>query len=108
MPLTKTGVLLVWDMPRWLLWYTRSIFLQNEVRKIVQYRSVVGESTALVHLNHLLRDSTAAAARVGWSTGGHTAINVPMYAFGPGSEAFTGVMDNTEVGLALQRALGLN
>ena len=81
---------------------------QNEVRKIVQYRSVVGESAALVHLNHLLRDSTAAAARVGWSTGGHTAINVPMYAFGPGSEAFTGVMDNTEVGLALQRALGLN
>ena len=32
-----------------------------------------------------------------WSTKGHTAIPVPIYAYGPGSHLFTGVFDNTEI-----------
>ena len=30
-------------------------------------------------------------------TGGHTGIMVPVYAFGPGAEKFTGFMDNTDI-----------
>lgn len=32
-----------------------------------------------------------------WSTKGHTAIPVPIYAYGPGSQLFTGVIDNTDI-----------
>ncbi|MBT3274560.1 MAG: alkaline phosphatase [Spirochaetales bacterium] len=34
---------------------------------------------------------------VTWSTGGHTGVNVPVYASGPGGENFVGVVDNTDV-----------
>lgn len=32
-----------------------------------------------------------------WSTGGHTATNVPVYAYGPGAAQFEGAMDNTDI-----------
>jgi alkaline phosphatase len=34
---------------------------------------------------------------VGWATKGHSGLPVPVYAFGPGAEIFTGVYDNTDV-----------
>lgn len=34
---------------------------------------------------------------VSWDTTGHTATRVPVYAHGPGAEAFTGPMDNTNI-----------
>ncbi|MCX8053914.1 MAG: alkaline phosphatase [Armatimonadetes bacterium] len=33
----------------------------------------------------------------GWTSGGHSGDMVPIYAFGPGSELFTGTHDNTEI-----------
>lgn len=38
----------------------------------------------------------------GWATGGHTGLDVPIYVFGPGSENFTGVMQNEAVGQVLR------
>ncbi|PWD99806.1 alkaline phosphatase [Marinilabilia rubra] len=32
-----------------------------------------------------------------YTTGGHTGIMVPVFAFGPGAEEFSGVMDNTDI-----------
>ncbi|MCD8102312.1 MAG: alkaline phosphatase [Alistipes sp.] len=32
-----------------------------------------------------------------FGTGGHSAILIPMFAYGPGAEKFTGVFDNTEI-----------
>lgn len=46
-------------------------------------------------------------ARIGWTTGGHTAVDVNLYAFGPGAERFHGRMSNAAVGRALFDALGL-
>ena len=63
--------------------------------------------TAGRRMQSLLTGVMSDSARVGWATGGHTAVNVPIYAFGPGSGAFRGTMDNTEVGMALQDVLGL-
>ncbi len=34
---------------------------------------------------------------MGWVTKGHAANMVPVYAFGPGAENFTGTLDNTEI-----------
>jgi alkaline phosphatase len=44
--------------------------------------------------------------RMEFSTAEHTGTMVPIFAFGPGAEAFTGIMDNSDVGkklLALQQ-----
>ena len=40
-------------------------------------------------------------AVVGWTSGGHTAVDVNLYAFGPGSHLFVGHFDNTYIGRAL-------
>jgi alkaline phosphatase len=37
----------------------------------------------------------------GWSSSGHTGVDVPLYAFGPGSDRFRGVMQNEAVGRVL-------
>ena len=47
-------------------------------------------------------------ARVGWTTGSHTAVDVGLYAWGPGAERFGGVMENDAVGRALADLLGLD
>jgi len=38
----------------------------------------------------------------GWSTTGHTGVDVPLYVFGPGSEHFHGVMQNEDIGRVLR------
>jgi alkaline phosphatase len=46
--------------------------------------------------------------RVGWSTGGHTGVDVGLYAFGPGSERFRGLHENTDVAHLIADLLGLD
>ncbi|MBT2215598.1 alkaline phosphatase [Virgibacillus dakarensis] len=36
-------------------------------------------------------------ALIGWTTTGHTGVNVPVYAYGPLSERLTGTIDNTKI-----------
>ena len=49
------------------------------------------------------------SARVGvkWTGRGHTATPVPVFAFGPGADAFTGAMDNTDIAKRIAATLGL-
>jgi alkaline phosphatase len=35
--------------------------------------------------------------RVAWISKNHTGLNVPLYAWGPGSEGFVGIVDNTDL-----------
>ena len=68
--------------------------------------------TALAVMNEAwfgkaLRDIVSTRAGIGWTTGGHTAVDVGLYSFGPGSERFRGYMENDEVGRRLIEALGL-
>lgn len=44
----------------------------------------------------------------GSSTGVHTADPLPLFAFGPGSENFTGLMDQTDIFFGMARAMGLD
>ena len=41
-----------------------------------------------------------------WSTTKHTGVKVPVFAQGPGAEAFTGPMDNTDVFHKIMSAVG--
>jgi alkaline phosphatase len=44
---------------------------------------------------------------VAWASTGHNGATVPLTAFGPGAESFSGFRDNTEIALALARRLGI-
>lgn len=46
-------------------------------------------------------------AGVGWTTLAHTAIPVPVYAWGVGADAFRGRMDNTDLAKRLRAAMGI-
>lgn len=42
-------------------------------------------------------DRTARTVRLSFSTMNHTAVMVPVYAYGPGAEKFSGIYDNTDI-----------
>ena len=44
---------------------------------------------------------------VTWSSGEHTSQYVPLFAYGPGAEHFTGILDNTEIAHLAARLLDL-
>jgi alkaline phosphatase len=46
-------------------------------------------------------------AGLSWTTGGHTAARVPIYAFGPGAERFAGELDNTDIPKRLADAIAI-
>lgn len=48
----------------------------------------------------------AKRAKIGWSTGGHTGADVPLYAFGPDAPA--GLTDNAEIGRLLAGSMGFD
>ncbi len=52
-------------------------------------------------------DIASKRALVGWTTGGHTGVDVPVFAFGPEAAAFTGHMNNTDINKRMMKALGL-
>jgi len=45
---------------------------------------------------------------LGWTTGGHTGIPVPIYAFGPGASRFMGLRDNTDIPQIFAQFLGVD
>ena len=58
-------------------------------------------------LSTIVRDLESEPAGIAWTTSGHTAVDVNLYAFGPGAGRFHGRMANAAVGRALFEALGL-
>lgn len=56
----------------------------------------------------VLSEVIAERAVLGWTTGGHTAVDVNLYAYGPGRAAFVGHFDNTHIGQALAELLDLD
>jgi len=46
-----------------------------------------------------------AVDKTGFVHGGHTASMVPVFAFGPGSSAFSGIYDNTDIGKTMIRLI---
>jgi alkaline phosphatase len=58
--------------------------------------------------NPALAGGQLAGGNIGGTSGNHTVDPVPLFASGPGSQYFKGVMDNTEVFFSMVRALGLD
>ncbi len=53
-------------------------------------------------------DVLSRRVRVGWSTRGHTGIDVNVYAYGPQSTLFYGNQENTDLGNKVAQIFGLN
>jgi alkaline phosphatase len=43
--------------------------------------------------------------KAAFPTGGHTAVMVPIFSYGPGAEEFIGIMENTEVHAKMKKLL---
>jgi len=46
-------------------------------------------------------------AEVRWASDNHTAQWVPLFAFGPGAEQFSGVIENSDIGVLIAKLLGI-
>jgi alkaline phosphatase len=46
--------------------------------------------------------------KAAWASQNHSAAQVPIYAYGPGAQAFTGVLDNTQIAMRIARLLNLD
>ena len=70
-----------------------------------------GDTLVLVTGDHetggmrISETKTLSKWRIEWSTGDHTATAVPIFAYGPGANAFGGFQDNTDVGKKLMSAV---
>lgn len=62
----------------------------------------ITESALLMAVKHIIDNRTNS----GWTSGGHTAIDVPVFAFGKQGELFTGLQDNTDIANKIFKLLG--
>lgn len=67
-----------------------------------------GETLIVVTADHETGGMTIAGGNIeegtvsaDYSTGGHTGVWVPVFAYGPGADQFTGIIKNTEIGQRL-------
>ncbi|WP_157509014.1 alkaline phosphatase [Ferrimonas futtsuensis] len=70
--------------------------------ELTELASVSKEEEAL---RWKLADILSAHSFTGWTTSGHTAVDVPLGAMGPGAEQFMGHLDNTDIAKALKQMI---
>jgi len=84
------------------------------IGKVLEWAESDGQTLVIVLADHetggltlLDGDISKAYVKGHFSTGGHSDIQVPVYAFGPGAEKFTGTYENTGIFLRISELLGL-
>jgi len=84
------------------------------IGKALQFAKKDGETLVLVTADHetgglaINSGSTPDSLVTSFSSGYHTADLIPVYAYGPGAEYFSGFYENTEIYNKMRAALGLN
>ncbi|MGP4075983.1 alkaline phosphatase [Halobacillus sp. K22] len=58
--------------------------------------------------NEAINDIVSDRALVGWTTSAHTGVDVPIYAYGPASDQFSGLVNNTDLPKKMAAAMGHN
>jgi alkaline phosphatase len=93
-----------------------TLFLSPEEKKELQQAytaSMKGDDGGHVYgkgdpLTVTLTKMMSNKAGIGWTTGSHTAVPVPVFAVGAGSHEFTGVYDNTDIAKKIISVAGLS
>ena len=82
------------------------------IGEVLKWAEKDGQTLVVVTADHntgglsLLKGSIEEReVKVHFSTGGHDGIFVPVFAFGPGAEAFAGVHDNAEIGQIVKQLM---
>lgn len=88
--------------------------LDRAVARLLDFAASDGQTLVVLTADHetggmALTGGSAAGRDVeaGFASKGHTATMVPVFAFGPGAEAFAGIYENTEIFTKIRAALGL-
>nr|WP_263327376.1 alkaline phosphatase [Neobacillus sp. Marseille-Q6967] len=63
------------------------------------------ETKKVLDIDNAIEDIFNKRSHTGWTTGGHTGEDVPVYAFGPESERFAGQINNTDIAKNVFEAL---
>lgn len=88
---------------------------KQEERLLARYNDTFKGKEAKLEKSEYAQDEPLAAeakriideiALVGWTSGGHSAGYVPVFAIGAGAELFQGRIDNTEIPIKIAKAAG--
>lgn len=84
------------------------------IGKIFEWAAKDGETLVVVTADHETGGLTLVGGDLNegkivckFSTGGHSGVMVPVYAFGPGAENFTGIFENTAIFDKIKKLLNL-
>ncbi|MDP7592299.1 MAG: alkaline phosphatase [Litorilituus sp.] len=86
-----------------LLILTKQTPVVSQSSNIYQDKSASAVKKALLKAVKSIMDKRSNS---GWTSGGHTAIDVPVFAFGKQSEQFKGLQDNTDIADKIFTLLG--
>jgi len=93
---------------------TELLDFDRAIGKALEFAEKDGETLVIVTSDHETGGLTLVGGNinnktieVNFSTDYHTADMVPVFAFGPGAEKFTGIYENTDVFHKMMQALGL-
>ncbi len=94
----------------WILQET--LDFDRAIKETLRYAQENGNTLVIVTADHesgglsLTEKSKMGRPRYKFSTNGHTASLVPVFAYGPGAHLFNGVYDNTAIHTKMRQALG--
>ena len=86
----------------------------SAIKEALRFAERDGETLLIVTADHecggmsINDTSVQGKIQADFSTNGHTAALVPVYAYGPGAEKFSGIYDNTEIYHKMKEALQLD
>jgi alkaline phosphatase len=111
------GKNLQWEQVKQLIAANTGLYTQVEVSAAEDAQLQEAFANMMNHrdaLKTLYKEANALSAkalsilnkksRLGWTTNGHTAAAVPIFAIGVGAEAFTGWHDNSEIAPLIYQA----
>jgi alkaline phosphatase len=93
---------------------TEMIDFDNAVKAALEFAQKDGETLVVVTADHETGGLTIingvekdySKVRFNFSTGNHSSVTVPVFAYGPGAEHFTGMYDNTDIIEKIMKASG--
>jgi alkaline phosphatase len=93
----------------------QTLLFDMAVKEALDYAREDGQTLVIVTADHetggLVLNKNKKNDReiaAGWTTKKHTGCEVPLFAYGPGSQEFSGVMDNTDIPKRIAKLLKLS